>query len=70
MAKLDGVSKELYPGEAEGVFRSMERNRKAAERTNFRITNGVSSPVPEPATYAALFGVLALAFAAWRGRKA
>ena len=39
MAKLDGVSKELYPGEAEGVFRNMERNRKAAERTNFRISN-------------------------------
>jgi len=39
MAKLDGVSKELYPGEAEGVFQNMERNRKAAERTNFRISN-------------------------------
>jgi hypothetical protein len=39
MAKLDGVSKELYPGEAEGVFRDMERRRRAAERTNFRISN-------------------------------
>lgn len=39
MAKLDGVSKELYPGEAEGVFRNMERNRKAVERMNFRISN-------------------------------
>ena len=39
MAKLDGMSRELYPGEAEGVFRNIERNRKAAERTNFRITN-------------------------------
>lgn len=38
MAKLDGMSRELYPGEAEGVFRNIERNRKAAERTNFRIT--------------------------------
>lgn len=39
MAKLDGASKELYPGEAEGVFRKIEQNRRAAERTNFRITN-------------------------------
>lgn len=39
MAKLDGVSKELYPGEAAGVFRKIEQNRRAAERTNFRITN-------------------------------
>jgi hypothetical protein len=39
MAKLDGISKELYPGEAEAVFRDMERRRKAAERTNFRISN-------------------------------
>lgn len=39
MAKLDGVSKELYPGEAEGVLQGMERRRKAAERTNFRISN-------------------------------
>jgi hypothetical protein len=39
MAKLDGVSKELYPGEAEGVFQNMERNRKAVERMNFRISN-------------------------------
>lgn len=39
MAKLDGASKELYPGEAVGVFRKIEQNRRAAERTNFRITN-------------------------------
>lgn len=39
MAKLDGIRKELYPGETEGVFRDMERRRKAAERTNFRISN-------------------------------
>ena len=38
MAKLDGASKELYPGEAEGVFRDMERRRKAVERMNFRIS--------------------------------
>lgn len=29
----------------------------------------LSTSVPEPATYAAIFGVLALAFAAWRKRK-
>lgn len=38
--------------------------------SNFRVTGGSIGAVPEPATYAALFGVLALAFAAWRGRKA
>lgn len=39
MPKPDLVSKELYPGEAEAVFRDMERRRRAVERMNFRISN-------------------------------
>ena len=44
---------------------------RAAGWENFRLENGyiTADKIPEPSTYAAIFGALALAFAAWRKRK-
>ena len=33
------------------------------------LSNSLRAPIPEPSTYAALFGILALGFAAYRRRK-
>ncbi len=44
---------------------------RAAGWENFRLVDGyiTADKIPEPSTYAAIFGAAALAFAAWRKRK-
>lgn len=58
---LSGVENNVFIGDSEGnLF-------EAIISENGVITAG--TPIPEPSTYAAIFGILALGIAAWRKRK-
>ena len=62
----------IYVGENEKTLKSLS-NIKAYDSEknllNISVVNGWLSTVPEPSTYAAIFGAIALAFAAYRRRK-
>lgn len=62
----------IYIGENESTLKSLA-NIKAYDSENnllnISVVNGWLSTVPEPSTYAAIFGAIALAFAAYRRRK-
>ena len=62
----------IYVGENESTLKSLANIKAYDSEKNLleiSVVNGWLSTVPEPSTYAAIFGAIALAFAAYRRRK-
>ena len=62
----------IYIGENESTLKSLANIKAYDSEKNLleiSVVNGWLSTVPEPSTYAAIFGAIALAFAAYRRRK-
>lgn len=62
----------IYIGENESTLKSLANIKAYDSEKNLleiSVVNGWLSTVPEPSTYAAIFGSIALAFAAYRRRK-
>ena len=62
----------IYVGENENTLKNLGNIKAYDSEKNLleiSVVNGWLSTVPEPSTYAAIFGAIALAFAAYRRRK-
>ena len=62
----------IYVGENESTLKSLANIKAYDSEKNLleiSVVNGWLSTVPEPSTYAAIFGAIALAFAGYRRRK-